>query len=227
MSVYTTELRWIVESFSQDQPGLTMDERITIATPKIFDFTFPYWNSTPQELEEKFIRHYFFREIGSETYGQWKFRLREKLNLIMPYYVDLVKTQVNYEILNDIDLMETFNENVTNTQTAKGTSAVNGTDTTTDSETINNSDFPQSAIENKDYLSTASQNSGSSKTTTSNNVTTSNDANGTENRQHTNNRKGRSGNHSPGDLIKQAREIILNVDNMIIEDLSDLFMLIY
>jgi len=70
MSNFTTELRKIINS------GVN-----------IFNFDYdlhdPLYKPT---LEEKIIKHYYFREIGSETVGRFIQRLDTKLNEILPKY---------------------------------------------------------------------------------------------------------------------------------------------
>ena len=107
MAHFTTEIRSIVEVNSSEG---SIDERIAEATPKIFNFPFPIWKEEDrQPLEELILQHYYMREIGFETVGQWKLQLRTKLREIMPYYVDLWKTtQKQYNYLQDVDIWETY-----------------------------------------------------------------------------------------------------------------------
>ena len=62
MSKYTTELRFICETEAgkTESVGLSkVDEVITAALPKIFDFDFPIFDENyPVPLETKIIRHY-------------------------------------------------------------------------------------------------------------------------------------------------------------------------
>ena len=49
---YTISLRWIVESYSQDTPDISTDQKIAIALPKIFDFNFRYiWKLIERSLK--------------------------------------------------------------------------------------------------------------------------------------------------------------------------------
>lgn len=102
MAKYTTEVRSICESLAgwdnheemqydagySDSLGI-----IETARTKIFDFEYPIFDdSYKATLETKILKHYYFREIGAETYGQWKFWLNRTLNEIMPYYNQLYKS---------------------------------------------------------------------------------------------------------------------------------------
>ena len=76
MSVYTTQLRWIVEN------GYDLGMK-----------DYPIFDETHrEELNKKIIDHYYLREIGFETVGLFKRHLNVRLNEIMPYYNELYKT---------------------------------------------------------------------------------------------------------------------------------------
>jgi len=112
MSKYTTELRFICETEAgkTESVGLSkVDEVITAALPKIFDFDFPIFDENYRvPLETKIIRHYYTREIGLETYGLWKLKLQTKLNEIMPYYNKLYESELyTYNPLYDVDMTTT------------------------------------------------------------------------------------------------------------------------
>ena len=112
MSKYTTELRFICETEAgkTESVGLSkVDEVITAALPKIFDFDFPIFDENYRvPLETKIIRHYYTREIGLETYGLWKLKLQTKLNEIMPYYNKLYQSELyKYNPLYDVDMTTT------------------------------------------------------------------------------------------------------------------------
>lgn len=96
MSKYTTEVRFICETecgLSESVGGNAVEEVIANARTKIFNFDYPiYDDSYKSILETKILYHYYTREIGFETVGLWKLKLRTKLNEIMPYYNQLYKS---------------------------------------------------------------------------------------------------------------------------------------
>lgn len=108
MSIYTTQVRWICESAAQtDQHQYnSIDEILTVAAPKIFNFSFPMFDEAYRlTLEKKILRHYYTREISEETVGLWKLRLEDKLNLIMPYYNQLYDTTlIKFNPIYDVDV---------------------------------------------------------------------------------------------------------------------------
>ena len=98
MSNYTVQLRNICESFAGDvtasSPARKVDAVINASHSKIFDFDYPIFDGTYKEhLEKKILRHFYFREIGCETYGQWQVQLDAKMNEIMPYYNQLYASE--------------------------------------------------------------------------------------------------------------------------------------
>lgn len=104
MAKYTTEVRSICESlygWDNDEdmsknPGYSDTAAIIEgARSKIFDFVYPIFDENYRAtLETKILKHYYFREIGAETYGQWKMWLDRKLNEIMPYYNQLYESEL-------------------------------------------------------------------------------------------------------------------------------------
>lgn len=108
MSKYTTELRYICESLTgldESVGNNKTEEIINKARPLIFNFNFPIFEEGYEVgLEKKIIDHFYFREIGYETYGLWQNRLRMKLNEIMPYYNKLYLTEeFEYDPLGSLD----------------------------------------------------------------------------------------------------------------------------
>lgn len=94
MSLYTLTLKEIMESLQPNE--------------ELFDFDYPFYDDEERlNFQTKFVAHFYFREIGSETLGRFKFYLRERLNLIMPYY-NKFYTSMNLEqrILNNYDMTE-------------------------------------------------------------------------------------------------------------------------
>ena len=98
MSKYTTEVRFICEVNSglNESVGYSkIEDVITGAMPKIFDFDFPIFDESYRSvLERKILKHFYTREICEETVGLWKLRLNTRLNEIMPYYNKLYKSEL-------------------------------------------------------------------------------------------------------------------------------------
>ena len=157
--------------------GHTWQEVIHQATPYIFDFQFPLHDPEHKEaLEALILKKYFFREICCEDVEEWKLRLDEKLNEIMPYY-NRMYASFDYlvDIMNDVDYSREFSEqtgrtgkeNTSSTQNTKNKSMGSsvGKSNTADSaegEAIGRySDTPQgqlSGLMNDTYLTNAQRN---------------------------------------------------------------------
>ena len=92
MSKYTTEVRYICETkcgIDVKKNPTDVDTIIDNSIDKIFD-NFPIFSEAYRStLESKIIKHYYFREIGFETYAMWRMKLNTKMNEIMPYYNQL------------------------------------------------------------------------------------------------------------------------------------------
>lgn len=103
MSKYTMLLSKLCDGLTnverlQSNYELTRDEIIEIARKKIFDFDYEFYSNTDGEEEKKkaletgIIHHFFFDEIGQETYEYWHFELRHWMIVNMPRYYSLFKT---------------------------------------------------------------------------------------------------------------------------------------
>lgn len=102
MAMYTIELRTLINDYGyrlfDDYAFYTDDEKVKA------------------EFEKLFIETFYFHEIGCETPERFKWMLKAKLNLIMPYYKQLYQTewtQVNKDMMNSKDLTETTTHTLT------------------------------------------------------------------------------------------------------------------
>ena len=110
MSIFTTELRYMLESYAgyiENQPASKLNDVIDQSRENLFDFSYPSTNLTTSEkehLEKHIMLHYYFKEIGFETFGLFKARLQSKLWDIMPKYDQLYATEhLNLDFFNDVD----------------------------------------------------------------------------------------------------------------------------
>ncbi len=253
MSKYTTELRWVCESksgFDEDVlKNKTVDEIITASRASIFNFNYPiYAEAHRDELEHKILKHYYTREIGAETFGLWQLQLNDKLNLIMPYYNKLYQyqAQIAQKGLDNIDVnssqLRTDNLLKTdaythgeNTEIDKE-NEIHDTITFTDTTDDKYSDTPQgnlSGVITDSYLTdfrriSKSDTTGQVRTETGNDTVASQKTDagttantGTQNYQNT--EHGYRGSDIYEKMLSQLAEVIINIDRMIINELSDLF----
>ena len=231
MSKYTTELRWVIENGYD----LQLNEY------PIFDENYR------QKLNQKIINHYYFREIGFETVGLFRFYLKQTMNEIMPYYNQLYESA-----LLEIDPLNTINFTETLTRTKIGNDTKNfNEDTTVNSNGDSNSnstkntnfkdvesDTPQGMlsignIEGELYASYAriSKNEDTTNSTAHQETTDTqkrkNDEkiNREDNENYTRTEKGNRERQS--ELLMKYRETFLNIDMQVINELNDLFMGLY
>ena len=217
MSKYTYELRNVamftseaeVKSWFKDydlSDYLTEDQIEAILDAGLF---------TKDKLANKIFRHFYTREIGLETIGLFKIKVKDKLDLLMEKYAPLIYTNsIEYDILVNEDYTETFNRSTGDNNISSSTNTGSGL-------TVG-SDTPQGQISKVTILA------GQYATTTAaveNTNTISNTASnmGTETfTRHVKGNRGISATYQA--LIKQYRENILTIYNDIINELNDLFM---
>ena len=187
---------------------------------KLFDFEYDFYDEAhKKDFEEKFINAYMFNEIGFETVARFKHYLKEKLNRIAPYYNQLYATELRC-LEGDIDFM--LNKDLRETIDVIGNN-------TSNTSTQSNS----SSMNKESYL----DNGNASLDLTDGNMTgiSSTDGNGETNSNMTGENqeqtilvsKGNIGVTSSAELLKQWRAVLINIDEMIIEECRDLFMLLY
>lgn len=199
-------LNWLKNILPETNSQTTLELRHFLeAGSVLFDpiNKYPIWDENHRtELEQKIVDRYYMRQIGFETFGRFKHELNTRMREIMPYYVDLWKTtQFEYNPIENYAMTEEFTDNVKSegTNNAKSVEKV--------------SDTPQGKIENlQTHLSGATENEGNSSNT------------GKSDSLHKGWRKGNIGVTTSQQMIQQERDLIINIDVMIIEELEDLFL---
>lgn len=204
---------------------------------------------TREELNNKILNHYRFREIGQETVGRWLFELKTALNEIMPKYNQLFySADQDFNPIYNVDYIKTIQrerkDNTIGTQNSSSNTTSTGSDSSSNEEYTKsvNSKTPQdllsigtTGIDSVNYADDASwgKSSGStSGTNTTNGSSSSNGSNsviGNESEGITETTKGNFGVVSAQDLIIKYRETILNIEQLIINDprIQELFMMIF
>ena len=185
MSKYTTEVRFICENkagLSESAGCDNVDDIISKSWDKIFTSKAIFFDESYRAiLCQKILKHYYLREIGSETVGIWKLWMNTRLEEIMPFYNQLYKSAlIEFNPLYDVDLKRTHNRKIDSSKQDDGTSTSvssgensesgtssgtsSGTESNTSSGSSNNtkkdlySDTPQGSItglENENYLTNA------------------------------------------------------------------------
>lgn len=205
---------------------------------------------TREELNEKILNHYKYREIGFETIGRFLDELKITMCEIMPYYNEMFKTveiMADLEnVFDNVDITETFEETRTETAEGESTTTGNATGTATTTATANGtnssarkfSDTPQNNIDNvNNYLSEYEEVTGESEQTDTNNATNTTEnsekANTATEREettrHTYTKKGNHGVNTYAHDMNEFRTSIVDVVQKIITDerLENLFMQVW
>lgn len=209
----------------------------TLYKKRTDDSGIPCYIPTRDELNSKILNYYKYREIGFETVGRFLDELEISLNEIMPYYNQLFySADQDYNIQYNADYTKDITR-IRSDEDTNNTSGENTENNNSDNYTKNvNADTPQNVlnisnknIDNVNYANNANWNKDSLN---SNSNTTSNvDSNGThdENETISEHLKGNYGMTTTQSLIKQYRENIINIEQMIIRDkrISELFMTIF
>lgn len=226
MSNYTVTLQTIVESLTkQNEPqGFSkIQEMIEQAAPLIFNFDYPFYNESADDkavFEEQFILHYYTREIGVETYGWWKVRLKSILSDIMPKYKQLYEIeQKKYNLYDTVAMTRT--ENTTDTSEGAGSSKQTSENSRQTDDLY--SDTPQGGLENVKagkYLSDYRYTDDNSNQTVNSSIQNSNKRNG----QRQESWSGKEGGLTYSEIKVKEREAILNINQMLIDEFEQIFM---
>ena len=150
-----------------------------------------------------------------------------------PYYRQLYETELKskgLEFLVNKDLREEFVRTVDNTKEEDLSSSSNGTSTgkVVNDSKVSNIDSGVSSVSLASGSLTGVSNDTGSTTSTSNANSDSNRTAEERTKETTTfTSRGNIGITSTAELLKKWREVLINIDEMIIEDCKDLFMLIY
>ena len=94
MSKYTITIKDIVNNYNLLDNTKSIDEKLDTARSYIFDFNYPVIDdTTKRRIEIAILKHYYYREIAFETIGMFKIKLNDRLNLIMSRYNALYQKQ--------------------------------------------------------------------------------------------------------------------------------------
>ena len=184
-----------------------------------FDFglqDYPIFNEEYREtLNNNILYAYFEDEIGFETPELFKVYLNRTMNRIMPFYNNLYLAQENLlkdGIFNNVNYTETSNRNVNTSSISNSNTKGKGLFQDTPQGEINMTEF-----EDQHYATNL----------TLNNNEASDRTNGNSIDDYVRTIIGTNGNRYPIELLNEVRKNLMNIDELIINDISDLFMGIY
>lgn len=196
-----------------------------------FDFglkNYPIFDENYREvLNNKILMHYYMDEIGFETAGLFKVYLNNKMNEIMPYYNELYKKQK--DLLLNFDKTTNMTETFTRDNTTNTNATSNSTSSNTASGTSKNvyQDTPmgnitEQNIDNYSYASKQEFNKNQNTSSIEDNSSLTGKATNLENYIRT--KTGNNGRLYGIEILKMIKNNYMNIDEMIINELQDLFM---
>ena len=221
-------------------------------TQNLFPTDYVFYTDDEQakkSFEVKFINHYYYREIGFETPFMFIQKLESHLILNMPYWIQLYQTELecrNINFMLNKDLRETFVREVDTENETSGTNSIqqnssnnssitqDGTSTNTHKESSLNDGVSQVSL-GDGYLTGANSDSESNTATGSSNSTDNLTSQGSLSQSENGKTvektdllsQGNIGITSSAQLLKEWREVLINMDKIIIDSCNDLFMKIY
>ena len=166
-------------------------------------------------------------EIGFETAGLFKVYLNNKMNEIMPYYNELYKKQK--DLLLNFDKTTNLTETFTRDNTTDTNTKSNSTSSNTASGTSKNvyQDTPMGSIteqdiDNYDHASSQEFNKNQNTSSIEDNSNLTGKATSLENYIRT--KTGNNGRLYGIEILKMIKNNYMNIDEMVINELQDLFM---
>lgn len=213
-----------------------------------FDYPSYYKGAEKEAFEQKVIDHYRFRQIGQETPARFRHYFQTRVREIMPYYIQLYKFQEKVDAIDDP--LESYHLTEEYHQTREGSGTVTGatSDSSTTKATGKNeresgreftrrfSDTPQGTVTELDsFLTEATRENESQDETLNTTDTTTATSSGTSDTTTENSegmdyslvRRGNIGVQPLGTEVKDIRSSFINIDQMVIEALSNLFLMVY
>lgn len=229
MSSFTQLTRDAVKSLGAkatfDNGLLKVEGNVGLSTYPIHDSSFR------ERLNSKILREYWFYEIGVETAEMWRFNIETDMHRIMPQYNELYKSlEFQYDPMKTIDIKSissSESESESDKTGSMETENVTGSETDSKSRAVA-SNYPQSQLKrNADYASSATDSVSESDVATT--------VNGEEIHAETvkDSSKGEAESSTsgyqaiPAELILAYRAAIVNVEALIVAELSDNFLHIY
>ena len=166
-------------------------------------------------LNENILYYYYEDEIGFETPELFKVYLNRTMNRIMSYYNNLYTAQLNLldsGIFNNVNLQESSSRNLDTSSRSSSNSKGKGLYQDTPQGQISMTEF-----DDQHYATNLTLNNNeNSDNTTGNSIDT-----------YLRNVNGNNGNRYPIELLNEVRKNLMNIDELIIDELQDLFMGIY
>lgn len=207
MSKYTITIKDMVDNYSLLSESKKIDDKLDYARQYIFDFDYPVIDETTKKrIEIAILKHYYLREIAFETIGIFKIKLNDRLNLIMSRYNALYEKQ-------DLSLSPYINSYMSESGVNNG----NNDTTVTNEDWQTTSDTPQGILNDlKEGKYSSMAVYSDNKDLTSN----TNSSNYSRNVESLN-------GLTYAEAFRNYFDNIISIDEELINEFSDLFMVIW
>ena len=174
------------------------------------------------KLAQKIVDHYLMEQIGFETMGLFKHKVKITMNEIMESKLPLIYSRaIEYDPLVNVDYTETFSRTIENEGSSSSNSSSNSSGLTVGSDT------PQGQISKASILA-GDYASGTNASESEASVEDETNASNSTDEDYTKHVKGNSGVSATAQkMVEQFRDNIRAIDYEIIKELEDLFMIIY
>jgi hypothetical protein len=183
-------------------------EVLEIARKKIFDFNYPFYDEPERRkaLETGILKHFWFDEIGQETYAYWKFELQHWFEINMDRYYTLFKT-IPFQDQDD----PTANTNYTETYTRDSTGKTQ--ESGEDTSIALNSVTPEGRIDinTNDYVNNIAK--------TISKPNSANDTTGHE--EYIFKRKGNIGIQTLAEVLQGSRRAVITIESELYVELQE------
>lgn len=166
-------------------------------------------------LNNNILYYYYEDEIGFETPELFKVYLNRTMNRIMNYYNNLYLAQkelLEKGLFNNVNFTESSNRKLNSTSKSNSNSKGKGLYQDTPQGQISMTEF-----DDQNYATNLTLNNNEASDTT----------NGNSVDDYIRSVVGNNGNRYPVELLSEVRKNLVNIDDLIINDLNDLFMGIY
>ena len=174
------------------------------------------------KLASKIVDHYLMEQIGFETMGLFKHKVKITMKEIMESKLPLIYSRaIEYDPLVNVDYTETFARTIENEGNSSSESSSNSSGLNVGSDT------PQGQINKTDILN-GTYASGTNASESESSINDSTEASNNTEENYTKRVKGNSGVSATAQkMVEQFRQNIRAIDYEIIQELEDLFMIIY
>ena len=159
--------------------------------------------------------------------------LRSRLNMKARYYQQLYQTELESQgisFLLNKDLREEFTRTIETERNENSSSSTNSNSSSTaqnDSKVSNIENGVSSVSLSNNYLTGVSRDNSSANNTNSSKLSANRSGVDNQTEKTVLVSQGNIGSTSSAELLERWRDVLINIDEMIIDELKDLFMLVY